>query len=187
MTRLAVMAPTPLSGETRVHLLEGQYHVSGDPAVVLTTTLGSCVACCLRDPDAQVGGMNHFLLPGDGGEEREAARYGAYAMEVLINALLGRGAERGRLQAKLFGGGQLLQGLTNVGDQNVAFAEDFLLREGIALCGGSVGGPHARKIQFWPVSGRARQLELARGESRVFARERAAKRRRLEYGDVELF
>jgi chemotaxis protein CheD len=138
------MAPAPLSGETRIHLLEGQYHVSGDPAVVLTTTLGSCVAACLRDREAQVGGMNHFLLPGDGdGEVREAARYGAYAMEVLINALLARGARRGRLEAKLFGGGQLLQGLTNVGDQNVAFAEHFLAQEGIALFGGSVGGPRS--------------------------------------------
>jgi chemotaxis protein CheD len=183
-----VMAPTPLGGETRVHLLEGQYHVSGDPAVVLTTTLGSCVATCLRDADAQVGGMNHFLLPGDTeGPGREAARYGAYAMEVLINALLARGARRGRLEAKLFGGGQLLQGVTNVGDQNVAFAEGFLEREGIALMGGSVGGPHARKVQFWPVSGRARQLELARGEERVFARELTAKRKAVQSGDVELF
>jgi chemotaxis protein CheD len=183
MTRRPVMARTPLSGATRIHLLEGQYHVSGDPAVVLTTTLGSCVAACLRDPEAQVGGMNHFLLAGDG----EAARYGAYAMEVLITALLARGARRERLQAKLFGGGQLLQGVTNVGDQNVAFAEDFLEREGIQLLAGSVRGPHARKIQYWPVSGRARQLELARGKAHVFARERAATARRADYGDVELF
>jgi chemotaxis protein CheD len=182
------MAPTPLSGETRVHLMEGQYHVSGDPAVVLTTTLGSCVAACLHDREAKVGGMNHFLLPGGGPQaDREAAHYGAYAMEVLINALLARGARRGRLEAKLFGGGQLLQGLTNVGDQNVSFAEAFLEREGIRLSGGSVGGPHARKIQYWPVSGRARQLALARGEERVFARELSAKGRRIDYGDVELF
>jgi chemotaxis protein CheD len=182
------MAPAPLSGETRIHLLEGQYHVSGDPAVVLTTTLGSCVAACMRDPEAGVGGMNHFLLPGEGeGAGREAAHYGAYAMEVLINALLARGGRRERLECKLFGGGQLLQGLTNVGDQNVNFAEHFLAQEGIRLSGGSVRGPHARKIQYWPVSGRARQLELARGEDRVFARELDAKQRNLEYGDVELF
>jgi len=188
MMRSPAMAPSPLSGEARVHLLEGQYHVSGDPAVVLTTTLGSCVATCLRDPAAQVGGMNHFLLPGeDMTEGREAARYGAYAMELLINALLARGARRERLQAKLFGGGQLLQGVTNVGEQNVAFAETFLAREGIAVAGGSVRGRHARKIQFWPVSGRARQLELARGEERVFARELSAKDRQVDYGDVEIF
>ena len=187
MMKPLVMAPTPLSGETRVHLLEGQYHVSGDPAVVLTTTLGSCVAACVRDPQAGVGGMNHFLLPGDGEETREGARYGAYAMEVLINALLARGAVRGRLQAKLFGGGQLLQGLHNVGDRNVTFAESFLKREGIPVSGGSVGGSNARKIQFWPVSVRARQLELARGEDRVFARELATKPRTIEHGDVELF
>ena len=187
MTARLAMAPPPMGGETRIHLLEGQYAVSGDPAVVLTTMLGSCVAACLRDAQAKVGGMNHFLLPGDEAQGREAARYGAYAMEVLINALMARGARRARLTAKLFGGGQLLQGLTNVGDRNIEFAERFLEREGIALTGGSVGGPHARKVQFWPVSGRARQLELARGEARVFARELRAKDRPTDHGDVEIF
>jgi chemotaxis protein CheD len=190
VTQGALLSAPSDDGETRVHLLEGQFHISDNPSVVLTTTLGSCVATCLRDPSISIGGMNHFLLPGDdadAGEHREAARYGVYAMEVLINALLASGAKRGRLRAKLFGGGQLLEGLTNVGEQNVTFAEAFLAREGIPVCGGSVRGVHARKIQFWPAQGRARQFSLERGERQVFARELNRKGRGFDYGAVELF
>ena len=189
MSQSAALLTAPgADGETRIHLLEGQFHISDDPSVVMSTTLGSCVATCLRDPSLQIGGMNHFLLPGDDeGEDREAARYGVYAMEMLINALLTAGARRERLRAKLFGGGQLLQGMTNIGEKNVVFAETFLAREGILVCGGSVRGTHARKIQFWPGTGRARQLSLARGEEQVFARELNRKSRGFDYGAVELF
>ena len=180
--------PDAIAGERRVHLVEGEHKISGDPAVVLTTTLGSCVATCLRDPAIGLGGMNHFLLPGgDSVTGPEAVRYGAYAMELLINALLAAGARRERLRAKLFGGGQLLEGVSNIGDQNVAFAEAFLIREGIPLCGGSVRGPNARRIRFWPASGRALQLSLARTDSAVFAREQRPAALRPNEGSVELF
>ena len=90
---------------TRVHVGQGEHYVTADPTVMLTTILGSCVAMCLRDPVAGVGGMNHFLLPEGSGSGPEAGRrYGAYAMEVLINDCLKRGARRDRLEAKLFGG-----------------------------------------------------------------------------------
>jgi chemotaxis protein CheD len=174
--------------ERRIHLMEGDFYVTDDPATMLTTTLGSCVATCMRDPIAGVGGMNHFLLPGgDGVSGPEAVRYGAYSMELLINGLLSIGARRERLQAKLFGGGQLLEGLSNIGDQNASFAESFLARERIALHGGSVRGNHARRIRFWPVSGRASQLALIKTEQAIFAREAKTAPIRPEQGDVELF
>jgi chemotaxis protein CheD len=174
--------------ERRFHIIQGQYHVTRDPNVMLTTTLGSCVAACIRDPLAGVGGMNHFLLPGGGGgDQAERARYGAFAMEVLINGLLTAGAKRERLQAKVFGGGRLLGGLHDIGEENVAFAEDFLTREDIAIVGGSVRGAHARKIQYWPVNGRVRQLALARGADKVFAAETQVKVGGVEAGSVELF
>ncbi|MDB5424076.1 MAG: chemotaxis protein CheD [Phenylobacterium sp.] len=174
--------------ERRIHLVEGEFHMSDDPAVMITTTLGSCVATCLRDPAAGIGGMNHFLLPGgDDLTGPEAVRYGAYAMEVLINGLLSAGARRERLRAKLFGGGRLIQGLSNIGDQNVTFAEAFLARERIPVCGGSVRGDHARRIRFWPVSGRTTQLSLT-SDGNIFAQELKAPRTlRPEQGAVELF
>ena len=159
------MTSDPLArlGEHRIHLIQGDCRVTRDPLVVLTTTLGSCVSACIRDPLAGVGGMNHFLLPdGEGLHGREAIRYGAYAMALLVNGLLKSGARRERLEAKLFGGARLSEGLADVGGKNAAYAEAFLARESIRCAGGSVGGRLARRIQFWPASGRALQLSLAR-------------------------
>ena len=133
-------------GETvsRVHVVQGEHALSDNPSEVLLTVLGSCVAACLWDPVAGVGGMNHFLLPGvdaKGGQKGlEGMRYGVNAMELLINNLLKRGAARHRLQAKLFGGASVVRGLTDVGGQNAAFAERYLREEGIAYLGGSLGG-----------------------------------------------
>ena len=105
--------------------------------------------------------MNHFLLPAGDDKDGATLRYGAYAMELLVNGLLSIGARRERLVAKLFGGGLMSQGLEDIGATNAAFAEKYLQREHIPLIGGSTGGHQARRIQFWPTSGRARQLAIA--------------------------
>jgi chemotaxis protein CheD len=102
--------------------------------------------------------MNHFLLPGNDG--REAERYGVHLMELLVNGLLQKGARRERLEAKLFGGGKTMEGLSDIGTLNAAFAEKFLRNEGITVNGGSLRGDRGRRIQFWPVNGRARQVFL---------------------------
>lgn len=143
----------------RVHIVQGEYHVTEETDVILVTLLGSCVAACIRDPVARVGGMNHFLLPGpeQKSDASEAERYGVHLMELLVNGLLQRGARRERLEAKLFGGARTMEGLSDVGARNAVFAERFLKNEGISLIGGSLGGDNGRRLQFWPVSGRARQ------------------------------
>lgn len=158
----------------RIHVVQGEQCVSDDPATVLTTILGSCVAACIRDPIAGVGGLNHFLLPGvrDDKSGASAQRHGVHAMELLVNALLACGAKRERLEAKLFGGARLIDGLTDVGRQNAEFAERFLADEGIRYLGGSLLGENGRKIQFWPVSGRARQSLMEREAQQVFDAER---------------
>ena len=133
-----------LSDDQRIHIIQGQQHVSVDQGIMLTTILGSCVSACLRDPVVGVGGMNHFLLPGENGcsghtgRGANALRYGVHAMELLVNGLLQRGAQRSRLEAKLFGGARMMKGLTDVGELNASFAERFLEDEGIALVGGSL-------------------------------------------------
>ncbi len=152
--------------ERRIHVIQGEFVVADDPDVVLTTVLGSCVAACIRDAKAKVGGMNHFLLPGDGWETdgQQATRYGIHAMELLVNALLSCGAQRSRLEAKLFGGANVLVGGSDIGALNASFAEDFLRYEGLSFVGGSLRGQGARRIQYWPVSGRARQIILGRAD-----------------------
>lgn len=167
----------------RVHIVQGQFNVTGDPGDVLTTVLGSCIAACIRDPVAQVGGMNHFLLPGEAGSD--GLRYGVNAMELLLNGILQKGGRRERLEAKLFGGARLFDGLSDIGAQNAAFAQRFLREEQIALVGGSTGGRFARRIQFWPCSGRSRQLSIAALEA--LPQEAPAPAITPDEGGVELF
>ncbi len=162
----------------RINIIQGEYKVSEDPDVVLTTILGSCVAACIRDPIAGVGGMNHFLLPGSvealaaGGD---STRYGVHLMELLINGLLKKGARKDRMEAKIFGGGKTIASSSNVGAQNAAFATQFLRDEGIQVVGSSTGGDHGRKLEYWPISGRARQYALTGAETqRTVAMEQKA-------------
>jgi chemotaxis protein CheD len=176
--------------EKRVNIVQGEQSVSSDPTVVISTLLGSCVAACIRDPVAGVGGVNHFLLPGGRGgiQSGDAMRHGVHAMELLVNALLRQGARRDRLEAKLFGGANLMNGLTDIGSLNALFAEAFLEREGIAHVGGSLRGGRGRRIQFWPVSGRARQVLMAPHEHRAFDGERKPQLRAADVsGGLELF
>jgi chemotaxis protein CheD len=155
---------------SQINLVQGEHAVSADANVALTTILGSCVAACMRDARARVGGMNHFLLPGALGDKTDGIERGVHAMELLINALWQAGARRDRLEAKLFGGARMMKNLSDIGAQNAAFASDFLRQERIVDLGGSLGGESARRIRFWPATGKAQQRVLG-GESRVFVRE----------------
>ncbi len=151
----------------RVHVIQGEFKFSKDPDVVLTTLLGSCVAACLRDRVSGIGGMNHFLLPGSAealASGGDATRYGVHLMELLINGLLKQGARRDRLEAKVFGGAKTIASFSNVGQQNADFAMRFLTDEGIPILSSSTGGDVGRKLEFWPVSGRARQYALSGDE-----------------------
>jgi len=146
------------TSQLKFHVVQGQHRVSSNADESLLTILGSCVSACLYDPLRGVGGMNHFLLAdGDG---QEAMRYGVYAMEILINDLLKMGASRDRLQAKLFGGAKIMERLNDIGAENARFARKFLATEGIPVVSESLGGRRARRIEFWPVGGRARQREI---------------------------
>ncbi len=151
-------------GARKLHVIQGEHAVSADPDVVMTTVLGSCVAACLHDPQTGVGGMNHFLLAEDSSGAtmgEEAMRYGAYAMEVLINDLMKMGARRERFQAWLFGGARMFDSLGDIGGANAAFARRFLEAEGVTVIGSSLGGVQARRVEFWPACGRARQRAVA--------------------------
>lgn len=187
----------PLAAPTRaasnrsgqINIVQGEYAVSADPGVALTTILGSCVAACMRDAQAGVGGMNHFLLPGELDHSGEDLERGVHAMELLINALLQAGARRDRLEAKLFGGARMMKNLSDIGAKNAAFAADFLKQEGIPCHGGSLGGETARRIRFWPATGRAQQRVLGRSDAHVFMREMsiAVQAPRAPAADVEFF
>jgi chemotaxis protein CheD len=141
-----------------IHVNQGEHCVSGDTEVCLTAILGSCISICLHDTTAKVGGMNHFLLPENPESVHDMhGRYGAYLAELLINDLMAVGAIKSRLEAKVFGGGKMFKGLRDVGAANAAFAKKFLMDEGIPILGGSTEGTRARRVEFWPATGRAFQ------------------------------
>ncbi|PXA96977.1 chemotaxis protein CheD [Nostoc sp. 3335mG] len=144
-------------GLRRVTVAQGETQVSDERDVVLTTVLGSCVAACFYDPVAQIGGINHYLLAdGTASDTASMQRYGVYAMEVLINAMLTKGAARSRMRARIFGGATMREGFRDIGGANIAFARTFLRNERIPLVGEDVGGTKARRVEFRAAVGLAR-------------------------------
>ncbi|AQV96521.1 chemotaxis protein CheD [Cupriavidus necator] len=159
-------------GKQAIKLLPNEYYVTRED-VVLTTVLGSCVAACIRDETAGVGGMNHFMLPEDDGSADRmlsaSMRYGSYALEVLINELLKMGARRERLEAKVFGGGAVLANMTtlNIGDRNADFVLRYLKTEEVRVAAQDLRGPHARRVSYFPVGGLALVRRLTRQDDQV--------------------
>ena len=145
----------------RVPIVQGEHKVVAEPDVMITTLLGSCIAVCLQDRVARVGGMNHFLLAEPSGDrqlsEADMQCYGIHAMELLINEMMVKGALRSRMTAQVYGGANVVSGLgAPIGSNNAAFAERFLQVEGIAVGHSDVGGRRARKVEFLPWEGKAR-------------------------------
>jgi chemotaxis protein CheD len=145
-----------------VKVLPGEYFVSNENILILTT-LGSCIATCLWDRQAKVGGMNHFMLPDNGGGASDSGRYGSYAMELLINEMMKMGASRMTMEAKVFGGGAVISGMSsiNVGERNTAFVMDYLKTERIPVVSKDVLDIYPRKVCFLPHIGKAMIKRLA--------------------------
>ncbi|OYX67398.1 MAG: chemotaxis protein CheD [Sphingomonadales bacterium 32-64-17] len=179
-----------LSGGTgleRVTVMQGEAHASADPKVEMSTVLGSCVATCLFDPLARIGGMNHFLLaepPSTRSRESFDEHYGLFLMELLINKMLGLGAIKSRLKARVYGGANLNPAMSPIGTANAAFARQFLQNEGIPIGFEDLGGRAARRVHFMPVSGMVRcrtaPIESAPMDKPLVRPQSAS-------GDVELF
>jgi len=173
-------------------LMPTQYLVVDD-GTALVTVLGSCVAACVRDPLLQLGGMNHFMLPEGNVGDGAPARYGSYAMELLINELLKRGANRRRLEAKVFGGANVLKGFTSnpVGTRNAQFVLEYLAAEQIPVVAEDLRGIHPRKVWFFPQTGRVMVNRLPHAHDAEVLAAESAVRARLSHtpvsGGVELF
>jgi len=181
----------------------GAFRVTGRSDLALSTLLGSCVAACICDTEAAIGGINHFLLPDDAGAVARdratgsgaghAARYGVHAMEDLINEVLKQGGRRGRLAATLFGGPTVIaaSGTDPVGDRNQRFTIEFLRREGVPITAADMGGERARRLFFRPAANRVLVQVLDRGTAERVRKDEAVLRRSTgaapSSGGVELF
>ncbi|MBK6850890.1 MAG: chemoreceptor glutamine deamidase CheD [Burkholderiales bacterium] len=174
-----------------VKVLPGEYFVHNEDVIIMTT-LGSCIAACLWDRNARVGGMNHFMLPDVGTGMTDGGRYGSYAMELLINEMLKRGATRGGLEAKVFGGAAVISGMNslNVGERNTRFVFEYLATERIAVVSKDVLEIYPRKVCFFPASGKAMVKRLASTQTDAVAaldREATQRSRADSAGSVDLF
>jgi len=177
-----------------VFVLPGHHFVQAEGNGAITTLLGSCIAACIRDTSSAIGGLNHFLLPGDTDcEQASSARYGVHAMELLINDILKRGVQKNDLEAKIFGGAAVIESSQSdpVGQRNARFVRDFLSAEGIPIAAAHLGGDRARRIYFFPSTGRVSVLSVAPTDAQDVtnreARLREEARKKTQTGGVELF
>ena len=182
-------------------ILPGEFYMTTSE-ISIATTLGSCISACIWDHRTGIGGMNHFMLPltvkeahevdwGKRGLASDATRYGNFAMEHLINAILKNGGRRRNLRAKAFGGGKVLNQMSDVGKQNIDFVLNYLEDENIAIEGSDLGANYPRKIMFEPFTGKAfvKRLDNLHNDTIV--------KREIDYstsidntaveGDIELF
>lgn len=155
-----------------VKVLPGEYFVAHENMIIMTV-LGSCIAACLWDSRAHLGGMNHFMLP-EGSSAELSGRYGSYAMELLINEMQKHGARRETMQAKIFGGAQVMHTFTtmNVGERNTEFVINYLRTERIPIVSDDVLDICPRKVVFFPVTGKAMVKRLAHARPDILAQDR---------------
>lgn len=190
---LASQSYDPETGNRVVKIFSGDWHVSTEPGEMLTTILGSCVAACIRDPYVGVGGMNHFLLPGDINvtQTSDAARYGVFAMESLINGILKAGGNKKRLEAKVFGGGNVINNSARIGSKNAAFIREFLKREGIPIVSEDLEGDLPRRVHYYPDTGKVMMRRLHRKDDLRVVEEENQYRKTIAAkpveGDIDLF
>jgi len=179
----------PRLGAFIVQVLPGELYVTPEE-LVISTVLGSCVSACVRDARRRVGGINHFMLPDVlRGDEGDSARYGVYALECLVNQVLGSRGSRADLEAKVFGGGRVISAGGDVGRSNIELVRRFLGDEGIPVLAEDLGDQFARRVRYWPTTGRAQvsRIPMTSATEVVATERRAARKMTTPPSTVELF
>ena len=183
-------------------VLPGEFYVSTQGEMI-ATVLGSCVSACIRDSKLGIGGMNHFMLPEYTEHSSDAwgsnpitrnSRYGSWAMELLINEILKRGGQRSNLEVKLFGGGQMIASMSDVGQRNILFVYNYLRKEGLEVVKADVGDIYARKLLYFPDTGTVKMRRILNIKDDTLLQRETEYRRRVKLentgqgsGGVDLF
>lgn len=178
-----------------VKVFPGEFYTTRKTDEVIVTVLGSCVAACIRDPIAKVGGMNHFMLPhhksGNWGEDARSARFGNFAMEKLLNELIKAGADRSRMEIKVFGGGNVTDTSNAIGSENAEFVLRYLEAEGLRCAAQDLGGTLPRRIHYYPSTGRVVRKLLGVSDTYAVSREERDYGKKLlaqkTTGEIQLF
>ena len=179
-----------------IYVLPGNHYVQSSGNNAICTLLGSCVAACISDRNSAIGGLNHFLLPGQGNGGENSERYGVHAMEGLVNGILKLGAEKSNLEAKIFGGARVIETSKDdtVGDMNARFVTEYLTTENIPIMASDLGSNRARRVYFFPATGKVSVLnsspretgEMRRRDAEFMAQAKARVQQQ-KAGGVELF
>ncbi len=179
-------------------ILPGEYYVTNQNEMICTV-LGSCVSACVRDRRTGIGGMNHFMLPisedgnwgGSDSVISTATRYGNYAMEHMINDILTHGGLRCNLEVKVFGGGKIMSSMTDVGNKNIKFVQDYLAQERLKVTGEDLGDIYPRKVLYFPATGRVLMKKLKDLHNDTIVKREKAYQHTLDQkpveGEIELF
>ncbi len=185
-------------GQFGAKILPGEFYVTTHDEVIVTV-LGSCISACIRDRVFGIGGMNHFMLPVGGDHHHdpasqwasEATRYGNFAMEALINEILKNGGRRENLEVKVFGGGRIMEKMTDVGERNIAFVREYIRTEGLKLLAEDLGDIYPRKVHYFPVTGKVKMKKLRSLHNRTVAAREERYSETLQTkpveGDIDLF
>ena len=133
----------------------GEFSVSRDPAATIVThALGSCIAVCIWDATAVVGGMLHFLLPDAAVNPVRArtqpAAFANTGLPLFFQAAYVLGLDKKRCRVRLVGGAEIanLGGISslNVGKRNLLAARNILWRNGLLIEREVTGGSIPRTV-----------------------------------------
>ncbi len=179
---------------TVAKILPGEYYVSHGNELI-ATVLGSCVSACVRDRRTALGAMNHFMLPeatSASADDGAPFRYGAFAMEHMLNDLFRIGVRKQDLEVKIAGGGAMLGGGSVIGDRNVAFVKEFLGNEGIEVAAEHTGSNVARNVLYDVRTGKMLVKQLAQVDASTQEAEKSYRRELAAptagaAGDIDLF
>jgi chemotaxis protein CheD len=176
-------------------ILPGEFYVTRAKEIIVTV-LGSCISACVRDPVTGVGGMNHFMLPrsqheshgswaGSEGKDH-SLRYGDFAMKRLLNEILKNGGRRENLEIKIFGGGRIIEDMSDVGSRNIAFIQKYIRDTGLRLLSDDIGGIYPRKVYYFPDEGNVRVKKLHTLHNNTIIDREVQYRARLEQDDADV-
>ncbi len=135
---------------TNKHFLYPATLYASKAPTLVTTILGTCVAVCLFDPVAKIGGINHFMLAQWDGSSPSSPKYGDVAIRNLYDKMLQQGAEKSNLHARIYGGLCRKGGgdAFNIGIKNILIAKKMLSQLHIPVRAQDVGGHSPRKLGF---------------------------------------
>jgi len=174
-------------------ILPGEFYVSTQGEMI-ATVLGSCISACIRDRVLGIGGMNHFMLPEANEHSSETwgsnpaaqeSRYGNWAMEYLINEILKRGGRRENLEVKIFGGGQMIASMSDIGQRNILFVYNYLQNEGLSIKSSDVGDVYARKVLYFPDTGAVKMRRISNVKNDTLAKRDSDYRQKVKMEDME--